>query len=67
MQSKNTEALNTFKKGISFDSKNVLCRYYSGLVYIALKDKTNATKMYTELKDLEKKHADMLLERINKM
>jgi tetratricopeptide (TPR) repeat protein len=60
-------ALETFRKGIALDKKNTLCRYYSGLVYIQQKDKTNANAIYNELKPLDTKLADKLLAKINAM
>ncbi|HMR93764.1 MAG TPA: tetratricopeptide repeat protein, partial [Chitinophagaceae bacterium] len=65
MTGKNTEALATFRKGIAADNKNALCRYYSGLVYIQLKDKSNATAMHNELKPLDSKLAEKLLGKIS--
>jgi tetratricopeptide (TPR) repeat protein len=67
MTRNNSEALATFKKGIDLDKKNTLCRYYSGLAYIQLKDKPNANMMYNELKPLDAKLADKLLAKINAM
>jgi superkiller protein 3 len=67
MTDKNTEALNTFKKGLQYDNKNTLCRYYSGLVYIVLKDKTNALAMYTELKSIDASLATKLKGKIDAM
>jgi tetratricopeptide (TPR) repeat protein len=67
MTTQYTAALETFKKGIALDKKNALCRYYSGLVYIQLKDKTNANTMYNELKPIDTKLADKLLAKINAM
>jgi superkiller protein 3 len=60
-----TDALNTFNKVIGIDVKVTLPRYYKGFVYIAQKDKANATKMYEELKPLDKTLADKLLIKIN--
>lgn len=65
MTGKNSDALATFKKGINLDNKNALCRYYSGLVYVHLKDKVNATGMYDELKPIDSKLAEKLLVKIN--
>jgi tetratricopeptide (TPR) repeat protein len=65
MTGKNSEALTTFKKGISLDGKNTLCRYYSGLVYIVLKDKANATVMYNQLQSLDQTLASKLQAKIN--
>lgn len=67
MTKKYTEGLNTLKAGLAQDSKSRLCRYYSGLIYIKQGDKTNATTMYNELKPLDAKLADKLLEKINAM
>jgi tetratricopeptide (TPR) repeat protein len=67
MTGSNTEALETFKKGIVLDKKNTLCRYYSGLVYIKLKDKINANIMYNELKLIDAPLGDKLLAKINAM
>lgn len=67
MTGKYPEGLNTLKAGIAQDNKNRLCRYYSGLIYIKQGDKTNATNMYNELKPLDSKLADKLLEKINAM
>ena len=60
-----TDALNTFNKGLSLDTKATLPRYYKGLVYIAQKDKTNATYMYNDLKPLDNSLAEKLLLKIN--
>jgi tetratricopeptide (TPR) repeat protein len=59
------DALNTFNKVINIDAKLTLPRYYKGFVYIAQKDKANATKMHEELKPLDKTLADKLLIKIN--
>jgi tetratricopeptide (TPR) repeat protein len=60
-----TDALNTFNKVIGIDTKVTLPRYYKGFVYVAQKDKANATKMHEELKPLDKALADKLLIKIN--
>ncbi len=60
-----TDALNTFNKVIGIDAKVTLPRYYKGFVYVAQKDKANATKMHEELKQLDKNLADKLLIKIN--
>lgn len=67
MTGKNTEAIETFRKGIALDNKNALCRYYTGLVYIQLKDKSKATTTYNDLKSVDAKLADKLLTKINAM
>jgi tetratricopeptide (TPR) repeat protein len=59
------DALNTFNKVIGIDAKVTLPRYYKGFVYVAQKDKANATKMHEELKSLDKTLADKLLIKIN--
>jgi tetratricopeptide (TPR) repeat protein len=65
MTGKYTEGLSTLKLGLVQDSKNRLCRYYSGLIYVKQADKSNATIMYNELKPLDAKLADKLLAKIN--
>lgn len=60
-----TDALNTLNKAIVIDAKITLPRYYKGFVYVAQKDKANATKMHEELKLLDKTLADKLLIKIN--
>ncbi len=67
MTTKYSDALETFRKGITLDKNNALCRYYSGLVYIQLKDKYKATNMYNDLKSVDVKLADKLLAKINAM
>jgi superkiller protein 3 len=67
MTGKYSEGLKTLKTGLAQDSKNKLCRYYSGLIYVKQGDKTNATQMYDELKPLDVKLADKLLAKINAM
>jgi tetratricopeptide (TPR) repeat protein len=52
MTGDNTTALKTFNKGIEIDAKNELCRYYAGLTYLKLNDKSGAVKMQDELKQL---------------
>ena len=54
-----------FNKVIGIDAKVTLPRYYKGFVYVAQKDKANATKMHEELKQLDKNLADKLLIKIN--
>jgi len=65
MKSLDSDALITFNKAIAHDAKVTLPRYYKGFVYIAQKDKINATKMYEELKSLDADLADKLLVKIN--
>ncbi len=60
-----TDAINTFNKGLYLDTKATLPFYYKGLVYIAQKDKTNALKMYDDLKPLDNALAGKLLAKIN--
>ncbi len=60
-----TDGLVILKSGLVMDSKSKLCRYYSGLIYVAQKDKGNANMMYNELKTLDVKLADKLLVKIN--
>lgn len=67
MTNKYTDGLNTLKAGIVQDNKNILCRYYSGLIYVKQNDKSNATAMYNELKPLDTKLADKLLVKISTM
>jgi tetratricopeptide (TPR) repeat protein len=67
MTGKYTEGLSTLKQGLAQDNKNALCRYYSGLIYIMQKDKSNAALMYNELKPLDVKLADKLIAKINAM
>jgi tetratricopeptide (TPR) repeat protein len=67
MTGKYTDGLSAFKQGIEQDSKNTLCRYYSGLIYIKQKDKEKANAMYNQLIPLDTKLADKLLAKINAM
>jgi tetratricopeptide (TPR) repeat protein len=67
MTGKYTDGLSTFKLGIEQDKENKLCRYYSGLIYIKQNDKTNATRIYNELKPLDDKLAEKLLVKIKAM
>ncbi len=67
MTGKYKEGLNTLKAGLAHDNKSTLCRYYSGLIYVKLGDKTNAYTMFNELKPLDAKLADKLLVKINAM
>lgn len=62
-----TDALNIFNKAITIDTKVTLPRYYKGFVFVAQKDKANATKMYEELKPLDKTLAEKLMNKINAM
>jgi tetratricopeptide (TPR) repeat protein len=64
MKSLYTDALKTLKEGINIDPKSTLCRYYSALVYIQLKDKANAQSMQNELRILDAKLADKLTTKI---
>ncbi len=65
MKSRNSEALSIMKQGIVVDPRSTFCHYYSGLVYIAMKDKPNATVMYNTLKPLDNALAEKLLVKIN--
>jgi tetratricopeptide (TPR) repeat protein len=65
MTGKNTDGLYYLQQGLLQDNKNALCRYYSGLIYIVLKDKIKATVMYNELKPIDSKLAEKLLVKIN--
>ena len=67
MTEKYKEGLNTLKAGLAQNNKSILCRYYSGLIYVKQGDKTNAYTMFTELKPLDAKLADKLLVKINAM
>jgi tetratricopeptide (TPR) repeat protein len=67
MQNLNTEAINTFKKGITIDSKNKLCRYYLGLVYVKIKDKSNALNMVNELYSLDQTLSSKLKTKVDSM
>lgn len=68
MKGYNYEALATFQNAIKLDAKNALSRYYSGLVYIQLKDKANAQKMQTELQAINStKLAAQLIAKIAKL
>jgi tetratricopeptide (TPR) repeat protein len=62
-----TEALNNFAKAISLHPKNENARYYSGLVYIAQKNRASAQRMADELKNLNSKNATSLQDKVNKM
>ena len=65
MKGFNNDALITLNKGVALDAKATLPLYYKGFVYVAQKDKTNATKMYNELKPLDNSLAEKLLVKIN--
>lgn len=65
MKGLNSEALKTFDTGLTFNPKQKLPLYYKGLVYIALKDKYNANKIYDLLLSLDASLADKLLTKIN--
>jgi tetratricopeptide (TPR) repeat protein len=67
MKGYNNDALVTFDKVIIIDANITLPRYYKGFVYIAQNDKSNAAKMYNELKPLDTVLADKLLAKINAM
>lgn len=59
-------ALATFKKVMTIE-KTQLALYYSGLCYIGKKDKTAATKMVKELKEINSGYADDLQDAIDEM
>jgi tetratricopeptide (TPR) repeat protein len=61
----NSEALKTFDNGLTFNPKQKLPIYYKGLVYVVLKDKYDANKMYDLLLPLDAGLADKLLTKIN--
>lgn len=63
----NYDAINTFDKGIAISTDAKLPVYYKGLVYIVLKDKTNAYKMLDQLKPLDSKLYDKLYNKITAM
>ena len=63
----NYDAINTFDKGIAISDNTKLPIYYKGLVYIALKDKTNAYKMLDQLKPIDTKLSDKLYNKITAM
>lgn len=65
MTGKNSDGLATLKIGLQYDNKNVLCMYYSGLIYIVQKDIANATIIHNDLKPLDAKLAEKLLAKIN--
>ncbi|MBS1509641.1 MAG: tetratricopeptide repeat protein [Bacteroidetes bacterium] len=65
MKGYNTDALATFDKSLSLDSKQNLPVYYKGLLYADMKDRINATKMYNILKPNDADLAGKLLTRIN--
>ncbi|MFY8128354.1 MAG: tetratricopeptide repeat protein [Chitinophagaceae bacterium] len=67
MQNLNTEAINTFKKGITLESKNKLCRYYLGLVYVKIKEKSNALTMVNELYNLDQILSTKLKAKVDSM
>jgi tetratricopeptide (TPR) repeat protein len=59
------DALIIFNKGLALNSKQKLLLYYKGLVYVVLKDKYNATKMYDLLLPIDASLSDKLLTKIN--
>ena len=65
MKGLNYEALKTFDNGLALNPKQKLPIYYKGLVYVVLKDKYNANKMYDLLPQLDASLADKLLTKIN--
>ncbi len=56
----NTDAVYHLRKAIELNPKNENARYYLVLLYIGLKDKTNAQKYVNELKSMNSKHAATL-------
>lgn len=58
------DALNQFDKALSI-RKSELSFYYAGLCYIGLKQKSNAERMYRELKDMKSDNADKLRKKID--
>ncbi len=65
MKGLNSEALKTFDNGLTLNPKQKLPIYYKGLVYVVLKDKYDAGKMYDLLLPLDASLADKLLAKIN--
>lgn len=60
------DALAQFKKVMNI-KKTILAYYYSGLCYVELKTKSEALKMYDELRALSNSYADKLKQRIDNM
>lgn len=65
MKGLNSEALKTFDSGLALNAKQKLPVYYKGLVYIAMKDKYNANRMYDQLLPIDATLAGKLLTKIN--
>lgn len=65
MKGLNSDALKTFDNGLALNPKQKLPLYYKGLVYVVLKDKYDANKMYDLLQPLDASLADKLLTKIN--
>ena len=63
-QKKYKESIAIAKLGATKTIKVALFKFYMGLSYVELKDKTNATKMYNELKPLDEELALELMEKI---
>ncbi len=59
------DGLNSFNKVLELDGKATLPLYYKGYIYVAQKDKSNATAMYNQLKPLDDDLAAKLLIKIN--
>ncbi|MBL7740766.1 MAG: tetratricopeptide repeat protein [Chitinophagaceae bacterium] len=65
MTGKYTEAIEHCNKAMTLNPKNENSRYYAGLVYIQLKNKTMAQKMVDELKALSSKLAATLQAKVD--
>jgi tetratricopeptide (TPR) repeat protein len=65
MKGLNNDALITFDKGLALSPKQKLPLYYKGLVYVVLKDKYNANKIYDLLQPIDASLSDKLLTKIN--
>ena len=60
------DALKEFSRSNSI-TKTELCLYYSGLCYVGKSQKTNALKMYGDLKDMKSSYADKLKNKIDEL
>lgn len=61
------EGLTQLRKAIELNANNQNARYYSGLIYIAQKNKTMAQKMVDELTQLKSGSAKTLQDKVNAM
>ncbi len=60
------DALAQFRKAITID-KTELSVYYSGLCYVGMNQKSDALKMYNDLKTMNSDYADKLKKKIDNM